>query len=105
MKEVLAYREIKKENNIKKSAIILEVLLVVLLICAIICLINPTGEEGINILGYILMGMAVLYVFGIITSPYIMVISEVFTALIFIGTMIIGDRRARVELYRRFHIN
>ncbi|MBR3891137.1 MAG: hypothetical protein IKJ30_03605 [Bacilli bacterium] len=63
MKEVLAYREIKKENNIKKSAIILEVLLVVLLICAIICLINPTGEEGINILGYILMGMAVLYVF------------------------------------------
>ncbi len=51
------------------------------------------------------IGMAVLYVFGIITSPYIMVISEIFTALLFTGTMIIGDRRARIELYRRFHIN
>ena len=49
--------------------------------------------------------MILLYVFGVITSPYLTFAAAIFSALIFTGTMIIGDRRARVELYRRFHIN
>ena len=62
MKEVLAYREIKKENS-KKTQMILWILLGVLVLCGIVCFINPMEEESFDILGYIFMFMSILYVF------------------------------------------
>ena len=61
------------------------------------------------IMGQILMilvsgGMVLLYLFEIITVPYLMVFATIFSVFVFLGTIIVGDRRARVELYRRFHI-
>ncbi len=50
------------------------------------------------------IGMMFLYFFGVITNPYVMGIAGFVSLFLFLGTLIIGDRRARVELYRRFHI-
>ena len=46
----------------------------------------------------------VLMLFNIITFPYYAIGVMVFTVLMFVGTIIIGDRKAREELLRRFHI-
>ena len=40
----------------------------------------------------------VLYAVGIVTAPL------AFSTALFLGTLIIGDRRARTELRRRFHV-
>ncbi len=48
--------------------------------------------------------LVVLYFFEIITVPHVMGVAVLFSAFLFLGTLIIGDRRARVELQRRFHI-
>lgn len=48
--------------------------------------------------------MLVLVWMGIITFPYYAIGVQMFTLLMFIGTVIIGDRKAREELKRRFHI-
>lgn len=50
-------------------------------------------------------GMILLFVFGIIIDPYLMGVAVLFSVFLFLGTLIFGDRRARVEVYRRFHIN
>ncbi len=50
-------------------------------------------------------GMILLYFFGIITNLYVVGVAVPVTVFLFLGTVIFGDRRARVELYRRFHIN
>lgn len=50
-------------------------------------------------------GMILLYFLGIITNPYVVGVAVPVTVFLFLGTIIFGDRRARVELYRRFHIN
>jgi hypothetical protein len=42
---------------------------------------------------------------GIITSPIMSIVAMNISLVIFLGTLIIGGRRARVELYRRFHIS
>ncbi len=47
----------------------------------------------------------VLFLAGLEHNPYMAFIPLVVSSLIFLGTMIIGDRKARVELKRRFHIN
>lgn len=47
--------------------------------------------------------MLVLMLLNIITFPYYAIGVQVFTALLFVGTIIIGDRKAREELKRRFH--
>ena len=47
--------------------------------------------------------MFVLMWLDIITFPYYANAVQVFTVLMFVGTVIIGDRRARDELKRRFH--
>lgn len=44
-----------------------------------------------------------LYLAGIERNPYIAFAPMAFSVLIFLGTLIIGDRRARTELRRRFH--
>lgn len=45
----------------------------------------------------------VLMLLDIITFPYYAIAVQIFTVLLFAGTMIIGDRKARAELIRRFH--
>ena len=41
---------------------------------------------------------------GIISVPYVATAAILVSVFLFLGTVIIGDRRARVELKRRFHI-
>jgi FlaA1/EpsC-like NDP-sugar epimerase len=42
---------------------------------------------------------------GVITSPIVSIIAMNVSVIIFLGTLILGGRRARVELGRRFHIS
>ncbi len=44
-----------------------------------------------------------LFLVGMEHNPYLAFAPLVFSAAIFLGTLIIGDRRARMELFRRFH--
>lgn len=46
----------------------------------------------------------VLYAVGIVTAPILAVLAFAFSTALFLGTLIIGDRRARTELRRRFHV-
>ena len=46
----------------------------------------------------------VLYAVGIVTAPILAVLAFAFSAALFLGTLIIGARRARTELRRRFHV-
>ena len=41
---------------------------------------------------------------GMITFPYYAIAALMFTVFMFLGTIIIGDKRAREELKRRFHV-
>ena len=47
--------------------------------------------------------MLILMLTGIITIPHYAFGVQIFTVLMFVGTVIIGDRKAREELKRRFH--
>ena len=47
--------------------------------------------------------MLVLMLFKVITFPYYAFGVQVATVLLFVGTLILGDRKAREELKRRFH--
>ena len=46
----------------------------------------------------------VLYAVGIVTAPILALLAFAFSAALFLGTLIIGDRRARTELRRRFRV-
>lgn len=46
----------------------------------------------------------ILYMVGIITDSIMIVVSFNVSVILFLGTVIIGGRRARVEIQRRFHI-
>ena len=46
----------------------------------------------------------VLYALGIVTAPLLALLAFAFSTALFLGTLIIGDRRARTELRRRFHV-
>ena len=46
----------------------------------------------------------VLYAVGIVTAPLLSLLAFAFSTALFLGTLIIGDRRARTELRRRFHV-
>ena len=46
----------------------------------------------------------VLYAVGIVTAPLLALLAFAFSAALVLGTLIIGDRRARTELRRRFHV-
>lgn len=50
------------------------------------------------------LGAFILLLVGIIDVPYLVNISLAFSILMFLGTLILGDRRAKSELKRRFHI-
>ena len=75
---------------------------------AILMLVNRRNWQS-YIMWQLLMllvsgGMVLLYIFGIISNPYILGVAVLATVFLLLGTVIFGDRRARVELYRRFHI-
>lgn len=58
-----------------------------------------------QLLMIVLSGIPVIFLLlGIVTSPYLPVITLAVSILIFLGTLIIGDQRARTEMKRRFHI-
>ena len=46
----------------------------------------------------------VLYAVGIVTAPLLALLAFAVSAALLLGTLIIGDRRARTELRRRFHV-
>lgn len=46
----------------------------------------------------------ILAAVGVVTFPYLAWLSLGVSAFLFLGTLIIGDQRARTELRRRFHI-
>ena len=46
----------------------------------------------------------VLYAVGIVTAPILALLAFAFSTALFLGTLIIGDRRARTELRRRFQV-
>ena len=46
----------------------------------------------------------VLYAVGIVTAPLLALLAFAFSTALFLGTLIIGDRRASTELRRRFHV-
>lgn len=75
---------------------------------AVLMLINRRNWQS-YIMWQILMllvsgAMILLYIFGIMTSPYMMGIAVMCSGMLFLGTLIFGDRRAKVEVQRRFHI-
>jgi predicted neutral ceramidase superfamily lipid hydrolase len=53
------------------------------------------------IFSMILMG---LYLLHIITKPILSYVTVGITLVIFIGTIVFGDKKAKTELIRRFHI-
>ena len=50
------------------------------------------------------IGPLILRAVGVITVPFLSLLAFAFSLFLFLGTVIIGDRRARVELKRRFHV-
>lgn len=46
----------------------------------------------------------ILMLFDIVTETFISGVAFAVSVLLFLGTLIIGDRRARMELKRRFHV-
>lgn len=57
-------------------------------------------------MGMILFSVCPIFLWKIhiITSPFLSVVTAGVTVFIILGTLIIGDRRAKTELFRRFHI-
>ena len=51
-----------------------------------------------------LIATIILNFVGVITSPIMTQIAVGLSFFLFIGTVIIGDRKARQELKRRFHL-
>ena len=83
----------------------------ILLVDVIIIILMLTNMK--NWQSYIIMqiGMLVaslvpmvLYITGPVTKPLLALITFGITLLLFLGTLIVGDRTARSELKRRFHI-
>ena len=83
-------------------------LMLVDLIIIILMLINVRAWQSYIILqlAMILLSLTplVLWRLGVITSPLLSFIALIISFFLFLGTVIIGDRKARVELQRRFHI-
>ena len=44
------------------------------------------------------------YELGILTEPFVSLIALAASVFLFVGTLIIGGRRASAELKRRFHV-
>lgn len=74
----------------------------------ILMLINRRNWQSyimVQVVALLLSGVAVILILTeVITFPYLAAVAAAFSLFIFLGTMIIGDRRAREEIKRRFHI-
>ena len=46
----------------------------------------------------------IFVVFGQISNIYLCLVAFAASGFLFLGTLIIGDKRARTELKRRFHV-
>jgi hypothetical protein len=59
----------------------------------------------VQMVALIASAVAVILIFTeVITFPYLAAVASALSLFIFLGTVIIGDRKAREELKRRFHI-
>ncbi len=83
-------------------------ILVTDLIIVILMLTNLKNWQSYIIMQIVTMAVALipmaLWVTGIITSPLLSVIAMAASVLLFLTALIMGDRTARGELKRRFHI-
>ena len=61
-------------------------------------IIVQIGTLCLSVIGLLLMFLDIIY------FPYLMSLATAISLFVFLGTMIIGDKRARTELKRRFHI-
>ena len=75
---------------------------------AILMLINRRNWQSYLILqvAMVLVGIVplVLIRIGIVTRPLVSDIAFLVTVFMFLGSMILGGRTARIEMKRRFHI-
>ena len=83
-------------------------ILVLDLVLFILILINRRGWQSYMMAELVTVLLSVvpiiLRVTGIIQFPYLVWIAFAASVFLFLGTLILGDRRARTELKRRFHI-
>ena len=83
-------------------------ILVTDLIILILMLTNRRNWQSYMIMQIVMMVVSlipmVLWATGIVTSPLLSVIALGISVFMFLGALIIGDRTARSELKRRFHI-
>lgn len=90
-------------NFVAPSAILLLDLTIVILM-----LVNMENWQSYILLQIltILLGIAALILWrvGIITHPVVTIVAAAVSAAMFVGTLIFGDRRAKNELKRRFHV-
>lgn len=74
----------------------------------ILMLINRRNWQSylmVQIIALIASAVAVVLIFTeVITFPYLAAVASALSLFIFLGTVIIGDRKAREELKRRFHV-
>lgn len=57
----------------------------------------------LTMIGFSTVGIVLFFV-GLVKKPLLTFISLLFSLLLFLGTVLIGDRRAKTELKRRFHV-
>ena len=57
----------------------------------------------LTMIGFSAVGIVLFFV-GFIKKPLLTFISLLISLLLFLGTVLIGDRRAKTELKRRFHV-
>ena len=90
-------------NFVAPSAILLIDLATVILM-----LVNMENWQSyilLQLLTVFLGGVAlILWRTGIITHPAVTIVAASASAVLFVGTLIFGDRRAKNELKRRFHM-
>ena len=90
-------------NYVVPSAILLLDLAIIVLM-----LVNMENWQSYILLQLltIVLGIVTLILWrvGIITHPVVTIIAASVSAALFVGTLIFGDRRAKNELKRRFHV-
>ena len=78
------------------------------LVLFVLILVNRRGWQSYMMAELITAFLSVipiiLRITGIIQFPYLVWLSFATSVFLFLGTLILGDRRARTELKRRFHI-
>lgn len=78
------------------------------LVLFVLVLVNRRGWQSYMMAELITAFLSVipiiLRITGIIQFPYLVWLSFATSVFLFLGTLILGDRRARTELKRRFHI-